>query len=409
MKPHLTKVVGALVALATLLALAAAPGLTLAQDTIPQGPAAPGAIAPGAMPIQGKLTSASGAPLTGTYNVTFSLYETDTGGGAVCTDTLSVSVTNGLFSTYIDHCYGGTIHGQKLWLGIKVQGDSEMTPRQALLPVPYALSLVPGATVNSEWLYDPLTLSTSYATGAALSAAATSASGTNYAVYATNASPAGYAGYFNNSSSGTGVSGISTAGTGVYAGSLGTALVANGGDTAISAGGTGKIKSTAKSYVWISGNGVRPFNSTDSTRINMDSVGGARIYRGVTGGNKNVILPITITGPLYGQNVTISDVDIYWSGDTAFEGISAVLLRRQNGVCETASCIVSIINDHPAGGYSCEDGLPENETGCTIHYDLTANNELTASSGILYLTLELAFGGDTYVHIGGVRLTLEHD
>lgn len=90
MKPHLTKVMGALVALATLLALAAAPGPTLAQDTVPQGPAAPGAIAPGAMPIQGKLTSASGAPLTGTYNVTFSLYEVDTGGSAICSDTLVV-------------------------------------------------------------------------------------------------------------------------------------------------------------------------------------------------------------------------------------------------------------------------------------------------------------------------------
>ena len=39
-----------------------------------------------------------------------------------------------------------------------------------------------------------------------------------------------------------------------------------------------------------------------------------------------------------------------------------------------------------------------------------SNNILTADSGILYLTLELAFYSDTaWVEIGGVRLTLEHD
>ena len=41
---------------------------------------------------------------------------------------------------------------------------------------------------------------------------------------------------------------------------------------------------------------------------------------------------------------------------------------------------------------------------------LTSNNVLTADSGILYLTLELAFSGSTtWVEIGGVRLTLEHN
>ena len=51
-----------------------------------------------------------------------------------------------------------------------------------------------------------------------------------------------------------------------------------------------------------------------------------------------------------------------------------------------------------------------NPTGCTLHYDLTTNNVLTADSGILYLTLELAFSGaSTRIDIGGVKLTLRHD
>ena len=46
----------------------------------------------------------------------------------------------------------------------------------------------------------------------------------------------------------------------------------------------------------------------------------------------------------------------------------------------------------------------------SCHYDPTSNNVLTADSGILYLTLELAFSGSTtWVEIGGVRLTLEHN
>ena len=116
MKAQLTKVIGALVVLTTLLALTVVPGQTLAQGTAPQGSASPDVIAPGALPIQGKLTNASGVPLTGTFNVTFRLYEVETGGTALCTDVHAVTTTNGLFSTYMDHCYGGDLTGQKVWL-----------------------------------------------------------------------------------------------------------------------------------------------------------------------------------------------------------------------------------------------------------------------------------------------------
>lgn len=407
MKTLSLRVLSLWVVFAILAGLLSAPEPSLAQAPAPQNVDEAAAIAPGALPIQGKLTSAAGAPLNGVHHMTFRLYEAETGGAPVCTDSLDVTVANGLFNTYMDHCYGGKLAGQKVYLGIQVDPDPEMTPRQVIFPVAYALGLVPGAVVNSDGVYDPLALSTSYGSGKALSVSATSSSGTNYAIYATNNSTDGYAGYFNNFSSGTGLSSTSTAGTAVYAGSLDTALRASGGLTAISAEGSGKIKSSAKSYVWISGNDVRPSLTTDSTRIEMDNVGGATIYRGATGGNKNVMLPITVTGPLYGQDVTISAVDIYWAGDTAFEGIAAVVMRRQTGVCGSSSCYVSIINDHPAVGYSCEDSL--NPTGCTVHYAPTANNILTASSGILYLTIEMAYGGDTWVKIGGVRLTLEHD
>jgi hypothetical protein len=102
---------------------------------------------------QGRLTDSAGNPLDGTCSMTFKLYETATGGTALATDTHSVSVTNGLFSTEITFD-PSDFDGRALWLGITIQGEaSEMTPRQELQPVPYALSLRPGAVINSSNFY----------------------------------------------------------------------------------------------------------------------------------------------------------------------------------------------------------------------------------------------------------------
>ena len=95
---------------------------------------------------QGMLTDSGGNPLDGTYEMTFRLYEVPSGGTALDTDTHPVEVENGLFNTEIDFAQW-YFDGRALWLGIKVGADAEMTPRQELRPVPYALSLVPGARI----------------------------------------------------------------------------------------------------------------------------------------------------------------------------------------------------------------------------------------------------------------------
>ena len=110
MKTHKLLIIVGIVALATLVALTLVAGLTQAQgpggNVQPQGEAGVAASAPGAIPIQGRLTNASGNPLSGTYSMMFRLYETnDISGTAVCTDTRSVSVVSGLFSDYMDGCY----------------------------------------------------------------------------------------------------------------------------------------------------------------------------------------------------------------------------------------------------------------------------------------------------------------
>ncbi len=98
---------------------------------------------------QGRLTDSAGELLSGTYTMTFGLYDVSTGGTALATDSHDVDVTDGLFNTGID--FGTSdFDGKALWLGIKVGADSEMSPRQELRPVPYALSLRPGAVINGS-------------------------------------------------------------------------------------------------------------------------------------------------------------------------------------------------------------------------------------------------------------------
>jgi hypothetical protein len=93
---------------------------------------------------QGKLTDAAGNPLTGSYSVTFKLYDVASAGTALSTDTHSVTTNNGLFTTTIA-VDPSVVDGRALWVGITVGTDAEMTPRQVIRPVPYALNLAGNA------------------------------------------------------------------------------------------------------------------------------------------------------------------------------------------------------------------------------------------------------------------------
>ena len=107
------------------------------------------------LPYQGRLTSPStGQPVPdGDYSMTFTLYNADAGGSALWTETKTVSVVGGLFATNLGDgavLNQSTFSGQALWLGIKVGADAEAAPRVPILPVAYALSVVPGASVSGS-------------------------------------------------------------------------------------------------------------------------------------------------------------------------------------------------------------------------------------------------------------------
>jgi hypothetical protein len=97
--------------------------------------------APRLLPYQGRVTDAAGTPLNGQFQIQFSLYSVSTGGSALFTQADQVTVTNGLFSVVLGTggFPSGLFDNGNLFVGIKVGADPEMTPRQQLLPVAYAL------------------------------------------------------------------------------------------------------------------------------------------------------------------------------------------------------------------------------------------------------------------------------
>lgn len=119
----------------------------------------PALAAPNLLQYQGRLTNAAGDPQNGTFSIVFSVYAAVSGGAALYSETIpNVTVTNGLFNVLIGNItpiptdlFGG---GAK-FLGIKVGGDAEMTPRQAVASVPFALQAtfaqaIPWALIKAD-------------------------------------------------------------------------------------------------------------------------------------------------------------------------------------------------------------------------------------------------------------------
>ncbi|PDV97906.1 hypothetical protein [Candidatus Chloroploca asiatica] len=93
---------------------------------------------------QGHLTSPDGTAVSATLPMTFNLYTGPTGGTAVWTEQRSgsnaVPVSNGLFNVALGSVtpIPVSLLNAPLWLGISVNSDAEMSPREQLASVPYA-------------------------------------------------------------------------------------------------------------------------------------------------------------------------------------------------------------------------------------------------------------------------------
>ncbi|MDQ7028894.1 MAG: hypothetical protein Q9O62_03515 [Ardenticatenia bacterium] len=128
----------------------------------PQGTTAVQAVVGTTFTYQGRLTD-GGNPANGTYDFEFKLYDgsdpdTATQVGSTVTKE-DVPVTDGLFTVELD--LGDVFDGTALWLQIGVRPGTStdaftsLAPLQPLNPAPYAMSLMPRATIR-----DPSTTGT---------------------------------------------------------------------------------------------------------------------------------------------------------------------------------------------------------------------------------------------------------
>jgi hypothetical protein len=154
---------------------------------------------------QGRLTDDQGSPLNGTYSMAFRLYDGPSGGTLVWDGgPQNVQVQEGLFSVQLG-VPQGRFNGRELWLEIVV-GAEVLTPRQEILPAPYALSLRPGATISATLSGAILHAENTAPNGRGIRGYATARTGTNYGVVGASRSPDGYGGYFyNNGAHGAGL------------------------------------------------------------------------------------------------------------------------------------------------------------------------------------------------------------
>jgi len=94
---------------------------------------------PEVISYQGILTDSSGAPLTGNYDITVKIYDVDTGGTALWTETHSgVAVSKGVFSVMLGsaNAFPADLDfSVPYWLGVSINAGSELTPRTQLASV----------------------------------------------------------------------------------------------------------------------------------------------------------------------------------------------------------------------------------------------------------------------------------
>ena len=99
------------------------------------------AAVPDGLQYQGYLTDPSGQAVNADTSITFSVYAVDTGGSPLWFETMLVPIDSGLFSVTLGNPanpFPPGLFDTPLYLGIRVAGDSEMTPRRPLTSVGFS-------------------------------------------------------------------------------------------------------------------------------------------------------------------------------------------------------------------------------------------------------------------------------
>ena len=108
---------------------------------------------PRTISYQGVLTDNSGNPKSdGSYSFVFYLYETSTGGNPIWSESKTLNVSKGLFSTSLGNqtIFADSIKFNKpYWLGIKVGNETELSPRISMASSGYSFSSINSDTAQN--------------------------------------------------------------------------------------------------------------------------------------------------------------------------------------------------------------------------------------------------------------------
>lgn len=183
-----------------------------------------------AFTYQGRLLDGS-LPANGTYDLEFKLFDAAAAGaqkGATITKE-DVAVTNGLFTVDLDFGASSVFNGQALWLQVGVRPGPSADPFTALAPptalnaAPYALSLMPGASVSRDYGGNTLSVHNGFPGGAWL------VSKTALSAWTSDGTAV-----WGAAGTGAGVIGVHAAGTGASPG-------VNGRTSSVEAGAAGVV------------------------------------------------------------------------------------------------------------------------------------------------------------------------
>ena len=95
---------------------------------------------PHLMNFQGKATDKSGAPLNGSYSLTFRIYNSETVGVPKWSETQpNIPISNGIFQVQLGSVMPLNLpFDESYWISIEINMDGEMLPRTRLASVGYA-------------------------------------------------------------------------------------------------------------------------------------------------------------------------------------------------------------------------------------------------------------------------------
>jgi len=330
------------------------------------------------IPLQGRLTDSDGHPVPDTdYDLLFRIV--NSAEVVLCTvGPTTVHTNGGLFNASLAGCDPAIFDGRTLMLQVKVGDDFIMTPSTPILPVPYAMSLRPGAII---WNYNTV--------GHGLTVKG-SASGFDSALWAENTNSDGIA-IWNKTTSGNATVVIENLGSGPLLKGFGGD---SGGDE-ITITNEGVLQVKPDSYVTVPGLTAVVEDGATNVSLFPQSNGAIRATPYLVGGISNILIGVPVTTSLYGQQVDIESLSIFYRTTHSRSFITSVQLLAGGPDGNTGN-ILSDYTDHDSVTYAEIYLTPVSHHTVFVH-------------DMIFVKLTLDFGADyDSVYVAGVSLRVGH-